>query len=344
MIAERPSSRPEAHPACPICATPGAAIYALVPDRLFGIAAGSFHLHQCRACGCIFQHPLPEPAALASFYPEEYWWSEDQGSKLSGALSRMERAYREFVAMDHVRFLERCAAGARGRSLLDIGCGSGTFLHLARRRGFLCHGMDVSARAVAAAREQYDLLVRQGDIGGDAWDGNSFDFITMFHVLEHLHDPRHALTCAGRLLKPGGSLILQVPNASSFQARLLGARWYGLDVPRHLINFTPEALTILLGQAGFSCQLVSRFSLRDNPASLASSLATRLDPIGRRGRGKHKSSIVEGALELCYFGLVLLALPPALIESLCGHGGTIWVHARSQKINAERAENDESVL
>ncbi len=327
VIAEHAPIQSDAGPACPICARPDACAFAVATDRLFGIARGYFRLYRCAACGCIFQHPLPDSAALASFYPQDYWWSENRRSGASLALSRMERAYREFVALDHVRFLERCAAGG-GRSLLDIGCGSGTFLHLAQQRGFLPHGMDVSPHAVAAAQKQYRLPVRQGDIGSDAWKGHSFDFITMFHVLEHLPDPRKAIASAGELLKTGGSLILQVPNAASVQARLFGARWYGFDVPRHLINFTPQSLTLLLTGAGFSCRLVNRFSLRDNPAALASSLAVWMDPIGRRGREKRANAAVEGGLELCYFGLVLLALPPALIESWCGRGATLWVQAR----------------
>ena len=349
MTSDQRAAKPELEPPCPICVAPGARMIAVAHDRLFGIAFGNFHLYRCRSCGCVFQHPLPDSATLASFYPRQYWWSESRQSRFSSVLSRMERAYREFVALDHVRFLERCAAGAgSGRSLLDIGCGSGTFLHLARRRGFLPHGMDVSARAVAAAREQYGLAVRQGEIGSDVWKGRDFDLVTMFHVLEHLPDPRRAITYAGGLLKPGGRLILQVPNVASLQARIFGARWYGLDVPRHLINFTPQALRLLLGQAGFSCKLVPRFSLRDNPASLASSLAIGLDPIGRRGREKRSNAIMEGALEICYFGLVLLALLPALIESLCGRGGTLWAEARRKigdsrfEIRDSRFENFES--
>jgi SAM-dependent methyltransferase len=325
-MAERIADQPDPEPACPICATPDAPGFADASDRLFGIAPGVFRLYRCLSCACIFQHPLPDAAAVASYYPNEYWWTEDRGSVLSRALSRMERAYRELVARDHVWFLERCATGA-GRSLLDIGCGSGTFLHLAERRGFLPHGMDVSARAVAAAQEQYRLPVRQGGIGSDAWHGCEFDIISMFHLLEHLPEPGKAIAYAGGLLKPGGSLILQVPNSASVQARIFGARWYGLDVPRHLINFTPRALERLLGDAGFSCRLVQRFSLRDNPAALASSLAIGLDPIGRKGRGRRAHAIAEGALELCYFGLVLSALIPTLVESLCGHGATLWAHA-----------------
>jgi 2-polyprenyl-3-methyl-5-hydroxy-6-metoxy-1,4-benzoquinol methylase len=329
MIDQRPQDDSRAGPACPVCATSNAGGYAVATDRLFGVAPGRYCLHHCRLCGCIFQHPLPDRMALASFYPRRYWWAADGPSGFAATLSRMERRYREFVGRDHVRFLQHCArGGGRGRSLLDIGCGNGTFLHLARQRGFIPHGMDLSEHAVAAARAQYNLTVHCGDIGSDLWQARAFDFITMFHVLEHLPEPRQALEYAHGLLKPDGSLILQVPNAASLQARAFGARWYGLDVPRHLINFTPRSLGMLLDQAGFSWQIVQRFSLRDNPASIASSLALRLDPIGRRGRGKATNPVAAGAFELMYFGLFLLALPPAWIESILGHGGTIWIRAK----------------
>lgn len=328
VAAERLIDKTHVMPKCPICAAGGAALFVVAGDRLFGLAAGTFRLHRCPSCGCIFQHPLPDPAAIASFYPHEYWWSGVPQAGLAGVIHRMERAYREFVALDHVRFLERCGAGSGGRALLDIGCGGGLFLHLARKRGYSPHGMDASAQAVAVAQAQYDLPVRQGEIGSPVWEGARFDFITMFHVLEHLSDPGMALAYARELLLPGGSLILQVPNVASYQARLFGARWYGLDVPRHLINFTPQSLALLLDRAGFKFRLVRKFSLRDNPASIASSLAIGLDPIGRRARGKRAGALAEGVLEIGYLGLTLAALVPAWIESACGHGATIWVHAR----------------
>jgi 2-polyprenyl-3-methyl-5-hydroxy-6-metoxy-1,4-benzoquinol methylase len=337
MKGDRTDGVRDAGPACPVCALPRAAAFAIGRDRLFDLAPGRFRLFRCPACGCVFQHPLPEPSAIAAFYPDQYWWKESRHTRASLILSRLERRYREFVALDHVRFLQRCASrAAGGRSLLDIGCGSGTFLHLARKRGFDPHGLDMSANAVAAAQAEYGLRARQGDIGGDAWRGFAFDFITMFHVLEHVPDPLAALAYAGGLLAPGGSLIVQVPNAASLQARVFGARWYGLDVPRHLINFTPRALALLFERAGFDAEVVNRFSLRDNPAALASSLAPALDPIGRRGRRKGGHPATEGALEFCYLGMILLALPPAWIESLCGRGATIWAHAR----RPQRSEPD----
>lgn len=331
------STKPGISPACPVCSSAGAAFFSLGHDRLFGLAHGRFLLYRCGSCGCIFQFPIPDDGLLSHFYPDEYWWSEKQrGSGLASLVNRLERTYREFVVRDHVRFLLRCARqSSGGRTLLDIGCGSGTFLSVARRHGFSAYGMDRSARAVAAARSLHGIEVRRGEIGSGVWEGRRFDFVSMFHVLEHLPDPRTGLSYAAGLLEPAGSLLIQVPNVASAQARIFGQRWYGLDVPRHVINFSPRALELLLEEAGFRIHGTARFSLRDNPASIASSLVLRLDPIGRHGRGRSRGAPVEGALEFVYLGMVLVSLIPALLESLLGYGGTLWVWARKNKTGSQ---------
>jgi SAM-dependent methyltransferase len=321
--------------ACPICHAPESVAGCSVDDRLFGLASGTFHLFRCASCKCTFLNPLPEESALAGFYPQEYWWSEETSSEsfFSKLFRKLEKAYREFVVADHVRFLDYCAGrnGGGGKRLLDIGCGSGSFLHSARSHGFVPHGMDMSAKAVEIVQNQYGIPARQGGIGQNVWEGNRFDFVTMFHVLEHLPDPRLALKFAAGLLQPGGTLLIQVPNISSLQARFFGKRWYGLDAPRHVINFSPKALGLLLQEMGYEFQLVSRFSLRDNPASIASSLALWLDPIRRKGRRLDTNPVLSGLLEIAYFALLLLVLPAAYIESACGLGGTIWALARLKK-------------
>ncbi len=329
-----PGHLSESGPKCPVCLAGETRFFTKAADRLFGLAPGSYPLYRCTACECLFQHPMPDDCAIRQFYPETYWWDEEHrtSSGVAGILKNLEKSYREVVAMDHVRYLEHCARQAQGagRSLLDVGCGSGTFLYLAQRRGFAAHGLDFSAQAVSVARSQYGLDVRQGAVGGDAWEGHRFDFITMFHVLEHLPEPRKALSFVMSRLKPGGSLVLQVPNVSSLQARLFGVRWYGLDAPRHVINLTPKGLQHLLSEAGLEGKVVSRFSLRDNPASLASSLVPGLDPIGRKGRRVRAGPLASVLAETAYFALVLAAFPFAFLESVAGFGGTLWAHARVQ--------------
>jgi SAM-dependent methyltransferase len=191
--------------------------------------------------------------------------------------------------------------------------------------------MDASEHAVNVAREQYGLDVQQGAIGSGAWDGCYFDFVTMFHVLEHVPEPRKALQFACGRLKPDGSLIIQVPNVGSLQARLFASRWYGLDVPRHVINYSPDALRRILAQAELQVSAVKRFSLRDNPASVASSLLPGLDPLGRKVRKRSAAPILELFLELAYLGLLLCSLPIALAETACGCGGTLWVQAKRRQ-------------
>jgi 2-polyprenyl-3-methyl-5-hydroxy-6-metoxy-1,4-benzoquinol methylase len=291
---------------------------------------GTFSLFRCKSCECVFQHPLPEATALAKFYPQEYWWSEESKQKSLPArlFSNLERTYREFVAGDHVRFLDSCARenASGGKLLLDIGCGSGTFLHLAQAHGYIPHGMDISAKAVEIAHRQYGYPARQGEIGSSIWDDCRFDFITMFHVLEHLREPRQALKYAGQLLRPGGLLIIQVPNISSMQARLFKTRWYGLVCHGISLISHPKLLGFCFRRWD-DFELVPRFSLRDNPASIASSLVPWLDPIRRKGGAGCKSNPQRcdgnGLLRLFLF-----SLPAALLESLCGYAGTIWAFAR----------------
>ncbi len=333
MQSHRESAHYYANPRrCPICDSTSTRFFASGQDRLFGVAPGTFNLYACTACECIFQHPFPAPDILPSFYPQTYWWGSGEDAR-PGFLSRLalnlERAYREFVALDHVRFIERCVRAGDNRqvSLLDVGCGSGTILYLAKRRGFRTFGVDVSATAVAAARRQYGLEAEQGTIESIRWNGRSFDCITMHHVLEHLQDPLAALHSVAGLLKEEGSLIVQVPNVASLQSRTFGKRWYGLDIPRHIINFSPRGLALLLERAGFGIIGEARFSLRDNPASIASSLVPRLDPIGRTI--KRSGALTTAFLNFVYFLLFGLSVPLALIESGLGRGGTLWIHART---------------
>jgi SAM-dependent methyltransferase len=193
--------------------------------------------------------------------------------------------------------------------------------------GIQGEGLDVSADAARAARDLYGITVHPLDIAEAGFPPDAFDLITMFHVLEHLPRPREALLKILSWLAPEGVLLVQVPNLNSYQARLFGPRWIGIDIPRHLVNFTPAGLRRLLEGTGFSPGAASFYSLRDNAPAIVSSLAPSLDPVAMAIRGNTRFA---SARRLFYFGLVLLAQPLALLESLLGKGGTMFLVAKKE--------------
>jgi SAM-dependent methyltransferase len=150
----------------------------------------------------------------------------------------------------------------------------------------------------------------------------------MFHVIEHLHDPIAHLSAAWRLLKPGGTLLLQAPNAGCWQFLLLGENWNGADVPRHLFDYRADDLVKMLEHCGYEVMRRKHFSLRDNPAGLATSLAPGLDPMARRLRGLHESVVSKLLKDAVYFSLALAAVPFTLLEAACAAGSTIMIEAR----------------
>jgi len=314
---------------CPVCRT----LVAAGPpplvghDVLFETTARSFQIAGCPACGCRFIDPLPADEELESFYPTRYWWKPSPG-----LLKSLEGAYRKLALRGHVAFIERAASSA-GLRLLDVGCGSATLLGLMKQRGFTVRGFDSSAEAAQIALEVDGVEVTVGSRLQDAgFDDSSFDVITLFHVMEHVTDPHGVLAEVRRMLRPGGKLVLQVPNIDSWQFRLFGARWYGLDVPRHVVNYSSAAILRLIESAGFKVVRARHFNLRDNAPALASSLFPSLDPVSRgvrlHRRGRTEPVVLAWGRHVLYLGAVLAAYPFAIAEAAAGNGATIMIEAK----------------
>lgn len=241
----------------------------------------------------------------------------------------MEDAYRRLVLRDHVSFVTKALTESDASGpILDVGCGGGLFLRMMADRGWPGFGLDFSLTAAAAAWRQNGVPVICGTLSRPPIPAGSCAAVTMFHVLEHLYNPASYLDAARELLHPDGRLIVQVPNAACWQFLLLGEAWNGVDVPRHLLNFRLKDLEILLDRCGFEPIRVKHFSLRDNPAGLASSLLPSLDPMARRIRGISESSLQKLFKNLLYLALVMAAVPFTLLEAACRAGSTVMVEAR----------------
>lgn len=313
---------------CPVCLNPATAPALTGTDLLFGTTSKTFTLDACSACRCLFLNPMPGDDEIAGFYPTQYWWS---GAK-PGLLKKLEAAYRRIALRGHVAFITKAAANRTALDLLDVGCGSGTLLGLMKRSGFRVIGVDFSKEAAALAETENGVQVVAGSLEDARFPAHSFDIVTLFHVMEHVTNPRNVLREVARILRPEGSVVLQVPNIDSWQFRMFGSHWYGLDIPRHVIDYSKDAMLRLLSDAGFTIHRIRHFNLRDNAPAFVSSLFPSLDPAGRAVRYRkyniQESSALAWTRHLTYLLLVLGAYPLAILESAFGHGATVMIEAR----------------
>jgi SAM-dependent methyltransferase len=305
--------------ACLLCGSDRFASLFRASDRLYLTTEKEFSVVRCGGCGLVRLDPPPAPEELRRYYPANYWFSPDEG-----AASRLEELYRRMVLRDHVRFVEQAMRNAPAGPLLDVGCGGGLFLGMMRERGFPVLGLDSSVDAARIAWRRQQAPSVCATLEHPPFLRRS----VMFHVLEHLYDPRAYLIAARNLLAEGGRLVVQVPNAASWQFRLLGRSWNGVDVPRHIFDFRACDLEKLLESCGFEVVRRKYFSLRDNPAGLASSLAPSFDPMARRVRGLREGPGVRLCKDLAYLALVVGALPFTIAEAVFHAGSTVMLEAR----------------
>lgn len=309
---------------CPVCEHPSGRHYGRLGDRLFQTTAEKFDLYECPGCGLLFQDEAGIRDRLADFYPAGYWWES------SGPWARLQAGYRAFVLRhDQVAFLSSIFPDPANRRLLDIGSGSGAFVRQARQAGFDAFGLDLSEEACRMAESHSPGRFFHGSEQELIDRGETFEILVMLHALEHIPSPFQYLKKIQKLLRRPGTLVVQVPNRNSFQARFLKHRWYGLDCPRHIHNFSSYAIQYLLGRAGFRIHRTRHFSLRDNAAALVSSLLPGIDPISirvRQARGE-RLSIPPWISQGVYFALVAGAQPLAWAEAALGRGATVTIHA-----------------
>ena len=275
-------------PKCAVCASEGEVLYAGQRDRLFG-AEGTWTLKRCsnRQCRLLWLDPMPRQEEIWKAYANYYTHAPQSGTNgaggLKGVYRRIKRGYwadkygyacngssygkkalgkllyllplRRSGADVEVRFLD----AAPGGRLLDVGCGSGDWLLLMRELGWQVEGVDFDEAAVKVAWER-GIAVKSGAIEHQGYASESFDAVTLSHVIEHVPDPLATLVECRRVLKPSGRLVLFTPNGNSLGHRLFRSEWRGLEPPRHLHVLSPGAMLALLAKAGFGSAKVGTYN------------------------------------------------------------------------------------
>lgn len=209
------------------------------------VSKQEFSIVECTACSFRFTNPRPLPKDLGKYYESDEYISHSNTQK--SLLDKVYQAVRKYTIGKKVALLN--SLSEKGR-LLDIGCGTGEFLHASKIDGWEVNGIEPGDKARDFAIQQYGLEVKE-EAGIITLPKHSFDVITLWHVLEHVPALNERIKEIKGLLKPTGVLIIAVPNSASWDAQYYKEYWAAYDVPRHLYHFTPTTIEKLFKKHEF---------------------------------------------------------------------------------------------
>ena len=231
-------------------------------EDIFG---DSFHLCYCRNCHAYFLSPKPTPGQLAEAYDESYY-----GKGETKFVPVIEKVI-DFFRWRRSRYLLKHLP-VNG-NILDIGCGNGNFLHFLSGYGtYNLYGIEPQGNSVERAKKIPELHIKTGVLEAKDFPENTFDAVTMFHVFEHLDNPKETLQIISKIIKQGGIFIISLPNITSWQSKIFRGKWLHLDPPRHLVYFTSEDLVKELVKSGFRLVRKKYVSTEQNPFGMVQSM------------------------------------------------------------------------
>ncbi len=266
----------EAQPDCSLCGAVGQTVYTALSDTVFGVP-GAWQMRKCHACELLWLDPRPLKTELSRVYRTYYTHTTNVpgNPRLASMRQTIRRqiwsnllgypphplpaGYRIVIKMlqfvpgvSDSAVLEAMGVHATwGTDLLDVGCGNGRYLAQMRTLGWDATGVEVDPTAAAQARAAHGVTVHTGTLFDVKFPPDSFDVVTISHVIEHVDDPPGLLRECFRILRPGGRVVMTTPNILSLGHRWFGSAWRGLEPPRHLILFSPRTLAQIARRAGF---------------------------------------------------------------------------------------------
>jgi len=299
--------------ACPVCAEATAHPSLIVGrDRLEG-TPGEFAVATCTACGAGRTLPPVETHELGRFYTDGY---RAHALRTEGLYARLRAIGQRLRWRGELRRFPLGALPQEPGRLLDVGCGHGDLGAALVARGWDVTGLDPSTQAVENARAR-GIDAHVGTLGATDFEDASFDAVTMLHSLEHVVSPVDDLRAARDRLRPGGLLVVVLPNYACWQRKRMGSRWFHLDLPRHRTHFTREALRHAAERAGF---VDVRVADAGDPGALIGTLQYRLFDRIVLGSG-WRSALWQAAA-------TLLTPAIALLDRLAGERDLLCMTAR----------------
>lgn len=223
------------HDSCPLCSSSNISSHLRCSDYL--VTKTDFDLFRCSDCGFIFTQDHPEENLIGKYYESDDYISHDDKAK--GFVNRVYKLVRDIMLRRKLIIVENATGLSKG-NILDIGCGTGYFAGTMKKAGWNVTGIEPNNKARDFSISRFKInAIDPGQIS--SLPDKSFDCITLWHVLEHFHDPYTYFAEINRLLKPGGICVTALPNSDSSDAEYFKRYWAAYDVPRHLWHFGPSS-------------------------------------------------------------------------------------------------------
>jgi len=228
---------------------------------------GEWEIGECSSCGFARIDPMPHEESRAKHYSEDMVCVRNvkQRSMLRNFAKNTKHFFKNLTSCDKrgVFYAKLCKYLSPGARILDVGCGDGTFLDLAKER-FVCTGIEISDYLLYHARKKEGLEIIEGDFLNADFKGNRYDGISLIALLEHLDKPLETVKKCFDLLNKKGLLLLKTVNYNSLNRRIAKAGWVGFRPPDHVVYFNPANLKTILHKTGFSKINISALPFSDN--------------------------------------------------------------------------------
>lgn len=231
---------------CPVCNSTAFSPFLVCTD--FFVSGEEFPIKECSTCGLKITQDIENEENIGRYYQSEKYISHSNTSK--GLVNSVYHAVRRYMLGRKRRLVEKVASLKAGR-ILDVGTGTAFFLNEMKAKGWQVTGTEKSSDARDFARKEFNLNNLPSEELFEI-PKESFDVITLWHVLEHIHQLGENMNAFERLLSNKGKLIIAVPNSDSYDAKHYKAYWAAYDVPRHIWHFAPKQMKLLGEKHGFA--------------------------------------------------------------------------------------------
>ncbi len=231
---------------CPVCGS--AEIKYVLSAKDYTVSGKNFPIAECNSCSLRFTQDVPDAVSIVPYYKSEDYISHTDTSK--GLINRLYQSVRKRTLRKKRKLVEKIT-GVKSGKLLDVGSGTGAFVNEMKQNGWQVTGLEPDADAKAVAKKIHNIELE--DISRFyQLKAGSYDAITLWHVLEHVHDLSAYVQQLKSLLKENGRLFIAVPNYTSKDADIYKECWAAYDVPRHLYHFSPRSMQALMEKNGLN--------------------------------------------------------------------------------------------